>query len=319
MPIIGSMARIDRRKSGPIPRHIGGTAPRAQGYDRCTLGLPVTFVAGPLPAWKGAFMARRTDPAGSPAAASRKPAFAAGRAHAAPWRGHRAFPRLAFPWLALLAVVLALSASRAHGAPPPLQDALRQFADRELDSAAGEMEVTIGDIDPRLTLAPCARYEPFLPPGTRLWGRATLGVRCLEGANWVVYVPIQVRVFAPALVAARALPRNHTIGPDDVRIERLELTAIANPVVTANEPYAGERLTRAVSPGEPITRTILRTPPVVQPGDPVRVVIGGRGFRITADGKALTTGSDGQTVQVALAGGRMVSGVARQGGTVEVK
>jgi flagella basal body P-ring formation protein FlgA len=57
----------------------------------------------------------------------------------------------------------------------------------------------------------------------------------------------------------------------------------------------------------------------VQPGDPVRVVIGGRGFRITADGKALTTGSDGQTVQVALAGGRMVSGVARQGGTVEVK
>jgi flagella basal body P-ring formation protein FlgA len=226
---------------------------------------------------------------------------------------------MALAWLAVLAVVLALSASRAHGAQAPLQDTLRQFADRELDTSAGEMEVTIGDLDPRLNLAPCARYEPFLPPGTKLWGRATLGVRCVEGANWVVYVPIQVRVYAPALVAARALPRNHAIAPDDVRIERLELTAIANPVVTATEPYAGERLTRAVLPGEPITRTILRTPPVVQPGDPVRVVIGGRGFRITADGKALTMGSDGQTVQVALGGGRMVSGVAHQGGTVEVK
>ena len=257
-------------------------------------------------------MARRSDSTGLPAPASHLRA-APGR-RLLPWRG-----RMSLPWLAALAVVLTLSASRAHGAQPPLQDTLRQFADRELDTSAGEMEVTIGDLDPRLNLAPCARYEPFLPPGTKLWGRATLGVRCVEGANWVVYVPIQVRVYAPALVAARALPRNHAIAPDDVRIERLELTAIANPVVTATEPYAGERLTRAVLPGEPITRTILRTPPVVQPGDPVRVVIGGRGFRISADGKALTMGSDGQTVQVALGGGRMVSGVAHQGGTVEVK
>ena len=47
--------------------------------------------------------------------------------------------------------------------------------------------------------------------------------------------------------------------------------------------------------------------------------MGGAGFRIAADGKALTMGSDGQSVQVALTSGRMVSGVARPGRVIEVK
>ncbi|HEV8502810.1 MAG TPA: flagellar basal body P-ring formation chaperone FlgA [Casimicrobiaceae bacterium] len=229
-------------------------------------------------------------------------------------------PRRASRALALAGALLALGGiATADGAPPALQDALRQFADSQVQATAGEMEVTIGEVDPRITLAPCARYEPFLPPGSRLWGRATLGVRCVEGANWTVYVPIQVRVFAPALVAARPLVRNQELGVDDVRIERLELTAIANPVITATEEYAGARLTRGVAAGEPITRVLLRAPAVVQPGDAVRVVIGGKGFRIAADGKALTVGGDGQSVQVALGGGRLVTGVARPGRLVEVK
>jgi flagella basal body P-ring formation protein FlgA len=204
-------------------------------------------------------------------------------------------------------------------AATPLTDELRQFADREVASAAGDMEITVGELDPRVKLAPCARYEPFLPPGSRLWGRSTMGVRCVEGANWVVYIPIQVRVYSPALVAARPLSRNQPLTADDLRIERVELTATANPVLTPNDEFAGSRLTRSVAAGETITRTILRSPAVVQPGDAVRVVMGGTGFRIAADGKALTMGADGQSVQVALTGGRMVTGVARPGRVIEVK
>jgi flagella basal body P-ring formation protein FlgA len=181
------------------------------------------------------------------------------------------------------------------------------------------MEISVGELDPRIKLAPCSRYEPFVPAGSRLWGRSTLGVRCVDGANWTVYVPIQVRVFAPALVAARPLVRNQALTADDLRIERVELTAIANGVLTPTEEFAGSRLTRGVAAGEVITHAVLRSPAVVQPGDAVRVVMGGAGFRIAADGKALTMGADGQSVQVALAGGRMVTGVARPGRVIEVK
>ena len=219
-------------------------------------------------------------------------------------------------------MLLGLAACCATGtaaAAAPLVDELRQFADRTVAGAAGDMEITVGDLDPRVKLAACERYEPFLPPGSRLWGRSTLGVRCVEGASWTVYVPIQVRVYAQALVAARPLTRNQPLSADDVRVDRVELTSNSNQVVTPNDDYAGGRLTRSVAAGETITRALLRAPAIVQPGDAVRVVVGGNGFSIAADGKALTMGADGQNVQVALAGGRMVTGVARPGRVIEVK
>ncbi len=221
--------------------------------------------------------------------------------------------------LAKLAVATCAIATCTLLSAAPLQEELRSFADREVAAGAGDMEITVGELDPRIQLAPCNRYEPFVPPGARLWGRSTLGVRCVDGATWTTYVPIQVKVFAPALIAARPLSRNASLSADDVRIERVELTANSNPVLTPADEYAGSRLTRSVAAGETLTRTMLRAPAVVQPGDAVRVVMGGDGFRIAADGKALTVGGDGQSVQVALTSGRMVTGLARPGRVVEVK
>lgn len=35
--------------------------------------------------------------------------------------------------------------------------------------------------------------SPILPPGTRLWGRSRIGLRCLEGATrWNVLLPVTV-------------------------------------------------------------------------------------------------------------------------------
>ena len=45
------------------------------------------------------------------------------------------------------------------------------------------MQVTLGSLDSRLRLASCARVEPYVPPGTRLWGKTRLGLRCLDGAG----------------------------------------------------------------------------------------------------------------------------------------
>ena len=63
------------------------------------------------------------------------------------------------------------------------------------------MEVVVGELDPRLRLAPCARVEPYLPPGAKLWGRTRLGLRCVQGAtNWNVFLPVTVKAFGPAWV-----------------------------------------------------------------------------------------------------------------------
>lgn len=222
-------------------------------------------------------------------------------------------------WLVLFALFpcLLMSAAPAR-AESELANRVRVFLDSQSLPGGGEVEVTVGDPDPRLTLAPCARMEPFIPTGARLWGRTSLGVKCVEGANWSVYLPTTIKVFAPGLVAARPIPRGQALGPDDVRIERVELTAVSAGVLGGADGIEGRTAVRAIQAGEPLRRDLLRAPAVLAPGDPVQVRAGGVGFSVSTEGKALTAAIDGQTAQVAIAG-KVLTGVARAGKVVEVR
>ena len=209
------------------------------------------------------------------------------------------------------------AAAPSGDAPSELADRVRTFVDNQA-LPGGEVEVTVGEPDPRLQLAPCRSYEPFVPTGARLWGRTSLGVRCIDGAHWTVFLPTVVRVFAPSPVAARPLARGHLLGPEDVRLERVELTAFPPGALFAGELPEGRVTTRALAAGEPLRRDQVRLPPVVQAGDAVSVHAGGHGFQIVTEGKALATGVDGQAIQVAVAG-KVLTGTARAGKVVEVR
>jgi len=50
----------------------------------------------------------------------------------------------------------------------------------------------------------------------------------------------------------------------------------------------------------------------------VKILSGGNGFRVSAEGRALNNAQEGQVTQVRTGGGQTISGVARAGGTVEV-
>ena len=206
------------------------------------------------------------------------------------------------------------SASRA--ADP--EEALRVLVQDETGQLPGRVEITVGALDDRVKLAPCAKPEPFVPNGTRLWGRVKLGVRCREGASWSVLVPVHIRVFAPALVATRALTVGNAITEDDYRMEEVELTREPPGILTDSAPLASQLVARAVAAGAPLRRDHFRPRPVVAPGDQVRLVYAGAGFMVSSFGRALHAGLDGQPVRVQVDSGRIVSGIARPGRTVEV-
>jgi flagella basal body P-ring formation protein FlgA len=219
---------------------------------------------------------------------------------------------------ASLAVVAAFAAGSALAANVD-SSTLKGFLDKETAGIAGRVETSVGEIDPRLRLAPCARVEPFLPPGARLWGRGMVGVRCAEGAKWTTYVPFQVRVFGPALVAARAVPAGKVLDDEDLRVAELELTRespglIADPLDTRNRV-----LVRALAPGQPLRATDLRGRPAVAAGEPVQIMHVGAGFTITMEGRALAGATDGEPVRVQTDSGRVLTGTARPGRVVEVR
>jgi flagella basal body P-ring formation protein FlgA len=227
----------------------------------------------------------------------------------------RAAPRFLAAAIALALPGIAAAQVPAPGTPA---EAALTFLDKEVSGLPGRVEVQVGEIDPRLTLAPCARIEPFLPTGARLWGRGFLGLKCTEGATWRVTVPVEVKVHAVVPVATRILKVGEAVTPADVEEREVEVSAYPPGLIADLKLVEGRVLTRAVGAGQPLRSEGFRVPPAVTSGDLVRVVLTGRGFDITVDGKAMGQAAIGEAIKVQLPTGKMVGGVLKAGRKVEV-
>ncbi len=199
-----------------------------------------------------------------------------------------------------------------------MEDAVLRFVREHTSSIAGRVDVQVDTPDARLRALACvsSSFEPFLPAGTRLWGRATVGVRC-AGGGVTVFVAVRIRVYAPAVVAVRPLSPGQILSAEDLRVEETE---IAQPgFLSRVEQAAGQRLVVAVNAGFPVRQEMLRQQQVVTQGDTVKLRIAGPGFEITAEGVASAHAIDGQSVQVRLESGRVMTGTARPGRVVDVR
>jgi len=213
----------------------------------------------------------------------------------------------------------ALAASTAIG-PAGAAEEIRRFAAAEVarSQPGVRAEISVGEIDSRLRLAPCEHTEVFLRPGGRLWGRSFVGYRCRQRPGWSISVPVTVRLYGLALVAAQSLPALQPISASAVRQQEVEMTREPGGVVTDTGQLEDRICTRGLEPGQPIPLNALRAVPAVGQGDAVKLVGQGSGFSISTDGVALATAAAGESVRVRVDSGRTVSGVARRGRIVEV-
>ncbi|HWY72376.1 MAG TPA: flagellar basal body P-ring formation chaperone FlgA [Burkholderiaceae bacterium] len=199
-------------------------------------------------------------------------------------------------------------------------DSVRRFVQNELGTidGASRIDISVGEADARLRLAPCEKAEPFLRSGTRLWGRTFVGLRCVSGAQWTISVPVQVRVFGPGLVAAHLLAAGQSISESDVRSEQVEWTRQPQGVARDLSQLQHRVPARPIEPGQPIGLALLSDTPAVAQGDEVKLVGRGNGFSITTDAVALASAAVGQPVRVRLESGKILTGTAREGRIVEL-
>ena len=182
----------------------------------------------------------------------------------------------------------------------------------------GKVSYSITPLDTRTQLTPCNAFEPFLPAGNKLWGRATVGVRCLGPSTWTIYVQVQVNVTGNYLVAARTMPAGYILGAADIVTRSGDLSTLPSSVITDQAQAIGKTVKNGVATGQPIRNDQLIAPWAVQQGQNVRTVSNGPGFSVSSDGKALNNAVNGQVVQVRTPSGQTVSGIARAGGIVEI-
>ena len=232
--------------------------------------------------------------------------------------------------VALGAAPLSASAQTQGGAQPNGAAQLQQIAYDWLqpalaaamgqaDTGALRPEIVLGALDSRLRLAECYRVEPYLPPGTRLWGRSRIGLRCVDGpVRWNVFLPVTVRAWGPAWVLKRPVTAGSILVQEDADIAEIDWAEQFASVVANPESWIGQQAAYSLPAGQAIRQNMVKPVPVFKPGAQVRVISSGAGFQVTAIGRALSDGIEGQSVRIQLKGGRIVTGTVRNGQVEDV-
>lgn len=181
------------------------------------------------------------------------------------------------------------------------------------------MEVEIGRLDPRLNLAACARMEPYLPSGSKLWGRTRIAIRCLEGSRlWNVFMPVTVKAWGPAWVLTNNVGMGETLEMQDAVQGEVDWAAETAAVIAQPEDWVGQTAARPMMAGQTLRQGMVRPPLQFKAGAQVKVLAVGNGFVVTSTGQAMASGGQGQTVRVRMDNGRIVSGTVNAQGDVVV-
>ncbi|WP_225864048.1 flagellar basal body P-ring formation chaperone FlgA [Ideonella benzenivorans] len=181
------------------------------------------------------------------------------------------------------------------------------------------VQVEVGQMDPRLHLAPCQRIQPYLPAGLPAWGRTRIGLKCTQGAKpWNISVPVTVHVFRQALVLRDALPGGTELEAGQLMPAEVDVAAAPGAAVLDFAQAVGRTLSRPLPAGATLRVTDLKARQWFAAGETVRVVANGPGWAAATEGRAMTPGIEGQLVRVRVESGKLLTGKAVADGTVEI-
>src|SRR5580765_272573 len=187
------------------------------------------------------------------------------------------------------------------------------------ESGGSRVEVTLGQLDPRLRLAPCQSIEPYLPPGVRLWGRTRIGLRCKVGPTpWNVYLPITVKVFGRALVVPAGAAAGSVLVEADLAEAEVDLAEEFAPALADPRLAVGRTLAQNLKAGQTLRQSHIKSRQWFVAGETVRVVATGEGFALESEAQALSNGIEGQPARVRTESGRVLTGLPSGERRVEV-
>ena len=195
---------------------------------------------------------------------------------------------------------------------------ISEFLQTQTIGYPGKVKTQVGAIDPNLKLVSCQDLQVFLPSGSRAWGKTTVGAKCETPSVWTIYVQATVNVVAQYLVAAAPLGQGQIVMGQDIMFESGDLTQLPAGVFTDATQAIGRSVNISMNAGTVLIQEMLKISPVVQQGQTVKLTSSGVGFSVSAEGKAMSKANEGQVVQVKVASGQLVTGIARTGGLIEV-
>jgi flagella basal body P-ring formation protein FlgA len=143
-------------------------------------------------------------------------------------------------------------------------------------------------------------YEVVAPDRWEGWGNGNLAllVRVDDRLERNVPIPVEVEALAEMVVAVRPLDRGEIISPSDVAVQKRTLSRNQGKLLTNIEEAVGKRTRLAIRGNNPIRADHLERVPLVKSGQMVTIIAENEALRISAPGKARSSGAEGDRVMV---------------------
>ena len=192
----------------------------------------------------------------------------------------RAVVRAGVGWLVAASASMVWAEDLADISNQWLQGALAQTEAQQ--SMPLRMEVQVGKLDPRLNLAPCLRVEPYLPSGSKLWGRTRIGMRCVEGTKpWNVFMPVTIRAFGPAWVLVNNVSMGEVLTHEHAMQSEVDWAESPHSIIALPDDWVGQTAARNLTAGMALRQTMVKAPEIFKPGAGVKVLVQGSGEAAT--------------------------------------
>ena len=224
-------------------------------------------------------------------------------------------------WCGLL---MAISGTQQVGATVQEAEFLRKVAEQyvlaQFQNRSDDIRVQVeaGRLDERRDYGgKCEGYLTAQLRGNEIRSTSQVIISCDQPGNkYTLYIPVQVSILTPALVAARNLTKGNVISPDDLATVYIDENTNLTTAVSDPNILVGSRLKRDVRQGDQIRSNGFC---VVCKNDKVNIVARSHGLSLKTSGIALQEGNINESIQVRnLKSEKVISAVVTAPGEVQV-
>ena len=179
----------------------------------------------------------------------------------------------------------------------------------------GDIKIQVGRIDPRLRLPACPKHQiEVFTSNARV-----MGVRCNAETAWTLYVPVNVRIEALAVVAKQNLARGTILKESMLTEAKVDINRVQTGYVQSKDQLLNQVLKQPVTQGQTIGLQQIQSADMVKRGDTVQIKAKSGGLVVVMSGEALGNGGLNEIIHVRnMSSKKVVDGKVVGNQTVEV-
>lgn len=182
------------------------------------------------------------------------------------------------------------------------------------------VDFELSRLDSRLHLKNCAKPLDigFTNPAKTV-GNTSLTVRCPLPVEWLIHLPISVRVFNDVIVNRTPLIKGQYIDESDLEHQKLDISRLNQGFFRDKSSLLELQAKRNLPAGTVLNPANLAAKKLVKSGERVTLILNIDGLSVTSEGVALQSARRGQVIKVKNPqSNRIIEGVVSGAGRVRV-